>query len=154
MRNTISIVLICLLLAACGKDKFKTEPQIKFKSVKPDAVESSITRGDPNIPVLTVSVTDGNGDLGYKEGEDTSYIYVKNLTTAKIDSFILPDLSRTAGKNFEADIEVALFNVLGGNPSIPRPKIDTLFFEVYVTDFAKNKSNVIVTDKPVYFISR
>lgn len=153
MRNTIIVVLICFLISACSKDKFKTEPQIKFKSIEPDVVESSITRDATNIPVLTVGVTDGDGDLGFKADKDTSYIYVKNLTTAKIDSFILPDLSRTAGKNFEADIQVTLFNVLGGNPGIPRPKTDTLYFEVYVTDFAKNKSNVIVTDKPVYYIS-
>ena len=153
MRNTINIVLICLLVAGCGKDKFKTEPQIEFKSINPGAVESGIVITDPNIPVLTVHVTDGNGDLGFKKDVDTSYIYVKNINASLLDSFILPDLSSAAGKNFEADIQVSLFNVLKSGNTNPRPKVDTLFFEVYVTDFAKNKSNVIVTDKPLYFIT-
>jgi hypothetical protein len=99
-----------------------------------------------------VHVTDGNGDLGFNEGKDTSMIFVKNITTARLDSFILPDLSSVAGKNFEADIEVSLFNVLGASTR-PRPKVDTLYFEVYVTDFAKNKSNVIVSGDPLFYIS-
>ncbi|MFT3680608.1 MAG: hypothetical protein QM791_10075 [Ferruginibacter sp.] len=153
MRNIVLIILVSLLIFGCGKAKFKTEPQVTFKSIKPTYVESSIVRGDPSIPKLTVGVTDGNGDLGFNAGKDTSYIYVKNLLTTKLDSFLLPNLSSAAGKNFEADIEVSLFNVLGGS-NRPRPHTDTLFFEVYVTDFAKNKSNVIVTtDTPLYYFS-
>ncbi len=49
------------------------------------------------------------------------------------------------------DVNVLLRSVLV-NSGRPRPFVDTLYFEVYVTDFAKNKSNVIKTDKPVYLI--
>ena len=152
MRNTILIAVLSLIIISCSKDKFKVEPQIKFKSIKPNTASSSITRDNLNIPVLTVSVTDGNGDLGYIAGKDTSYIFIKNLTTNRQDSFVLPNLSSVAGKNFEADIAVTLFNVLGGS-SRPRPKTDTLFFEVYVRDFAKNKSNVIVSNDPLFYFT-
>lgn len=152
MRNTILIAVISLIVFGCKKDKFKTEPQITFKSIKPNFATSGITRGDPNIPAITVHVTDAEGDLGFKAGKDTSLIYIKNLTTDKLDSFLLPDLSSAAGKNFEADIQVSLFNVLGAS-SLPRPKVDTLYFEIYVTDFAKNKSNVIISGDPLFYSS-
>ena len=141
-----------MLIFSCKKDKFKTEPQISFKSIKPSRVSSSITRTDPDLPFITIHVTDGNGDLGFREGKDTSRVYIKNLLTSKTDSLLLPDLSGVAGKNFEADIEIGLFNVLGVS-NRPRPKVDTLFFEIYVTDFAKNKSNVIISDEPLLYVS-
>jgi hypothetical protein len=30
-------------------------------------------------------------------------------------------------------------------------KKDTIYYEIYIKDFAKNKSNVIRSDKPVYY---
>jgi len=33
-----------------------------------------------------------------------------------------------------------------------RPYTDTLFFEIFVRDFARNKSNVITTE-PLYYLS-
>ena len=77
------------------------------------------------------------------------------MLTSKEDSLIFPDL-RTAGKsNFKADIEIGLLSVMGGRnlPLNQRPYVDTLYFEVYVKDFAKNKSNVLITDKPFYYFS-
>jgi hypothetical protein len=154
MRYTLIIALFAISFVACKKDKFTTVPQIKFKSLKPNAWLSTNTSIQQDIaPVLTVSVTDAEGDLGFKAGSDTSKIYVKNLVTNRIDSSFLPDL-KTAGKsNFQGDIAVNLFSVMGGKPGVStKPRVDTLFFEVYVTDFAKNKSNVIKTDDPVFYI--
>ena len=72
------------------------------------------------------------------------------MLTGKVDSnFVFPDLRSISKSNFKANIEVGLFSVLGGRdlPFSRRPYQDTLHFEIYVKDFAKNKSNVIVTDK-------
>jgi hypothetical protein len=154
MRYPLLIIALAISFIACKKDKFTTVPQIKFKSVKPNAWLSTNTSLQQDIaPVLTLSVTDAEGDLGFKAGSDTSKVYVKNLLTNRVDSSILPDI-KTAGKsNFQGDIAVNLFSVMGGKPGVTtRPRVDTLFFEVYVTDFAKNKSNVIKTDDPVFFI--
>ncbi|MEZ5028727.1 MAG: hypothetical protein R2765_08075 [Ferruginibacter sp.] len=66
---------------------------------------------------------------------------------------IFPDLRAANKSNFKAEIDLGLLSVLGGRnlPVNQRPYVDTLYFEVYVTDFAKNKSNVLVTDQPFYY---
>jgi hypothetical protein len=154
MRYTLLMILLVSVFIGCKKDKFTTVPQISFKSVKPNAWLSSNTALQKDIaPLLTLSVTDAEGDLGFKAGSDTSKIYVKNLINNRIDSSFLPDLKTAGQSNFQADIAVNLFNVLGGKPGVTtRPRVDTLYFEVYIKDFAKNKSNVIVTGEPVYYI--
>lgn len=151
MRNTIILLFICLFAVSCGKDKFTSVPQITFKSVKPDRVASNVIIGSPNVPVITINVTDAEGDLGFKTGTDTSYIHIKNLLINRVDSFYLPDLQTVATRNFQGDILINVFDILRGSTR-PRPKVDTLQYEIYVVDFAKNKSNVIVTE-PLYYVS-
>ncbi|MEO7767489.1 MAG: hypothetical protein ABIS01_08690 [Ferruginibacter sp.] len=150
MRNTIIIVIISLIAVSCGKNKYTSTPQLKFKSISPNRVSSGVIIGSSNIPVITLNITDAEGDLGFKTGKDTSKIFIKNLLINRVDSFYLPDLQSVASKNFQADIRINTFDVLRGS-SRSRPKTDTLVFEIYVQDFAKNKSNVVTTD-PLYYV--
>jgi hypothetical protein len=152
MRYILSFVAVTVLFYACKKDKFTTVPQISFKSVKPNAAYSNIPFNQQVIPVLTLSITDAEGDLGFISGKDTSKVYIKNLLTNREDSLILPDITAAATKDFKGDVLITLSTVLGAS-SRPRPKTDTLFFEVYIKDFAKNKSNVIKTSDPVFYIT-
>jgi hypothetical protein len=150
MRNTIIIFIISLLAVSCSKDKYTSAPQIKFESVSPDRVGSGVTLGSPEIPVITLSITDSEGDLGFKTGKDTSYIYIKNLLINRLDSFVLPDIQSVATKNFQADIRINVFDILRGSTRA-RPKVDTIRYEIYVVDFAKNKSNMVTT-APIYYV--
>ena len=150
MRNTIIIFIISLLAVSCSKDKYTTAPQIKFVSVSPNRVPSGVTLGSPEIPIITLSVTDSEGDLGFKTGKDTSYVYIKNLLINRIDSFVMPDIQSVTTKNFQAEIRINFFDVLRGSTR-PRPKVDTLVYEIYIADFAKNKSNKVTT-APIYYV--
>ncbi len=151
MRYSLLFTLVILVFTACKKDKFTTAPQIKFKKLSHNAVNLSPTSA---VPVITLNVTDAEGDLG-KNSTDTAFIYMKNLLTNDFDSLPFPDL-QTAGKsNFQADVDITITKVLKcrslpGNPL----HTDTLYFEFYIKDFAKNKSNVITTPEPVYFECR
>ncbi len=137
------------LLSACKKDKFTTAPQISFKSISPNVVDNIST-----TPILTIHVTDAEGDLGLV-GKDTAFIYMKNLLTNTFDSVRFPNLQAVAKSNFKADVDIDIAKVLRCK-SLPNGALhtDTLYFQVYIKDFAKNKSNVIVTDDPVYYICR
>ena len=143
--------MVILIFTACKKDKFTTAPQISYESINPNVVMSNLPF--QAMPVLTLKVTDAEGDLGLT-ATDTARIFIKNLLTGKTDStLIFPDLSGATSKNFKGDIEITLNTslILEGS-SRPNPKTDTLYYEVYIKDFAKNKSNTIATQNPVFII--
>jgi hypothetical protein len=150
MRYPLLFTIAILVFTGCKKDKFTTVPQIKFKSISPTVVVTGL--GVPD-PILSINITDAEGDIGITS-TDTAYIYMKNLLTNHFDSLAFPDLLTAAKSNFQADVEFVTTKVfkcktLPGNP--PPLHTDTLYFEVYIKDFAKNKSNVITTAYPVYF---
>jgi len=150
MRITIVIALLAFFFSACKKDNFTTAPQIKYKSVNPNF--TSINIGSIT-PTITFHITDAEGDIGFKGGADIAFIYRKNILTGDTDSLPFPDLQTAAQSNFEADVEVKALLRCRPIPS-GQLHIDTLYFEIYVKDFAKNKSNVITTSDPVYFNCR
>lgn len=150
MRNTIIIFIISLITMSCGKDKYTTNPQIAFKSVNPNTIKSYLAFQD--LPKLTIQVTDAEGDLGFVPGKDTAFVHIRVIINNKLDTtlrtFKMPDIKSVVTKNFQGEILI--------EPPFPRsarpvPKTDTLLYEIYVTDFAKNKSNVITTKDPVYY---
>lgn len=157
MRYLILMAAVMLVFLSCNKNKYTSVPQIKFKSITPSFLSTTV--GPPEDgPKLTIEVTDAEGDLGFTDGKDTSYIFIKNLTVPpfKMDSFKFPSTLATR-KKFKADVDIALEGD-GAQPGVldrtcTSGCTDTLYFEVYVKDFAKNKSNVIRTDKPLLFIS-
>lgn len=153
MRYLLAIIVVALVFTGCKKDKFTTVPQISFKSFKPNVwfLNSTVNPG----PMLNIKLTDAEGDFGFNENKDTSYVYVKNLTIApyNIDSLKFPNLGSAAKKNFDVEVSVDLKGGLGIlQGSGISHKTDTIFFEIYVKDFAKNKSNVIKSD-PFYVIN-
>ena len=153
MRYLIIIVVAALFITACKKDKFTTVPQISFKSFTPNVwfINSTSQTG----PMLNIKLTDAEGDFGFSDNKDTSYVYVKNLTIPpfNIDSLKFPDLGSAAKKNFDVEVSVDLKGGLGIlQGSGISHKTDTVFYEIYVKDFAKNKSNVIKSD-PFYVIN-
>ena len=151
MRYILFFALIILGLSACKKDKFTTAPQITYKSLKPNTVYANLT--SQPAPVITLHVTDEEGDLSFVDGSDSAWIFVRNILTNTKDSLQFPDLRGITTSKFKFDLDIPLTsnNLIKGGTR-PRPKTDTLYFEVYITDIAKNKSNVITTDDPVYFI--
>ena len=152
MRFIVSIILL-MIVFSCNKDKFTDEPQISFIDFdRTQASNNELTNIEP--PHIILEVTDGNGDIGLIPGSDTSKIYIKNLLTNKTDSsLIFPDIRPSSTKNFKGELKISLRPILAGRdlPPSSRPYQDTLFFEVYIKDFAKNKSNVVVTEKPFIF---
>ena len=128
-----------------------------YVHVERHVVYRGVIVGSSGIPVITVNVTDAEGDLGYRAGKDTSLVFIKSFINrvprANLDSFRMPDIQSVATKNFQADILINTFDFLRGtSPAPPRGKADTLVYEIYVVDFAKNKSNTVTTG-PIYYIT-
>lgn len=149
MKVFLLIITAAFFLSACQKDKYSSSPQIKYESVSPNYTISS----DPlsATPVVTFSLTDAEGDLGIT-GTDTAYIFIKNVLTGKSDSIPFPDLTDIVKGNFKADV-LAPVGVALDCRTIPGGDvhIDTLYYEIYVKDFAGNLSNTIVTADPTFY---
>ena len=151
MRNILFIIFAVLLLISCKKDNFSSIPKITYKSLTPNIFNYTLdaTQG----PVLSLQLQDAEGDFG-RQDTSVSYVYVKNLTyfPNEIDSFPFPDLTGINRSNMDVQVDVLLNNIRNsGNPI--RPYTDTIFFEIYVQDFAKHKSNVIKTPDPFYLVT-
>ena len=153
MRTTSILPLFLLILVSCNKDKFTTAPQISLVKVSPNYAASDLPSSSRQLaPAITLQVTDAEGDLGNVVGMVPARIFVKNLSSQNIDSFDFPSLGSAAGKNFSAEVTVNLYDCLDCVDGRVRPYLDTTYYEIYITDFQRNKSNTINTSgSPVYF---
>ena len=156
MKYLFFALIISSVFYSCKKSDGNSAPEIKFIKI------TSLVKADKSLgnPILTIQILDADGDYGFLDTKDTSYIYVKNLTNVpfKLDSFKLPsNLSSVNLKNLkvQADVDLSVNSSNGssilGPRRLPNMPIDTMYFEVYMKDFKKNKSNVIRTDDPMLF---
>jgi len=148
MKKACLFASTVFLLVSCGKDKFNTVPEIKFTSITPNVISNSSFPGQID---LTFKLKDAEGDFGVGGNNDSTYVYVKNITTSQeLDSFRFPLLNGISRKNM--DVEVTANILRDAKPSnIPAPYTDTLYFEIYVRDNAGHKSNVEQAG-PLYYI--
>jgi len=147
----ILITVFSAFLMSCNKDTYTSAPTITYLSITPNTWYSD----NPSIngPLLKFQLTDLEGDFGFQD-TSVSYVYIRNVadSLSPFDSIPFPPIDIADKKNLNVEVSVDLGNILP--PASPvRPNTDTLYFEAFVRDFAKNKSNVIVTGNPLYFIS-
>jgi hypothetical protein len=159
MKFFLFTICLAIIFISCKKSDGNAVPQIKFKSVTSPFLNSSTLTS----PILSVSVKDADGDFGFKEGADSSFLFVKNVSYPpfNLDSFKFP--SNLASANIinnwvitEIDLKKSGNNgnsVLSrSGTNLPPRRTDTLYFEVYMKDFKKNKSNVIRTADPLLLV--
>lgn len=151
MKNTLLIVCLLVGIASCKKDKFTTDPQVSFVDVKQNVMTRNLFSNEKHLaPILILKVTDAEGDFGSSSSTDSSWIVIKHLLSNNIDSLRFPDLSRAPKNNFEAEVSVNLFDFTECySPGPVTPRVDTIFYDVYIRDSKNHKSNIITTTKPV-----
>lgn len=135
--------IFCLVVAACGKDKFNTRPSLELKSISSNIVPLN---GDL---VVTFKYTDKEGDIG-----DT--LFVKKIRTNENvlptirDSFPLamptnlPD--KTKGE-IRLNLQYQNHLVSAENPGTPPDAAsDSLIFKFALKDKGGNISDTVTTD--------
>lgn len=157
MRYIAAVAFFVVVLASCKKDDFNTVPQITYKSIENNFVDGTAVSGSTSDAAhanVVFEITDAEGDFGITS-KDTAFIYVKSLLTNDVDSMVFPDLSTVSKKNFKFNATASLEKVTKCK-SLPSNAVhtDTVYYEIYVKDYKKNKSNVIKTGDPVYFKCR
>lgn len=153
MRLLTIISLSFILFVSCGKDKFTTEPQIVFIDLKPNFDSSTHpVQLKEQAPKIILQVRDAEGDIGASSSGAFSKVFIKNLSSNNLDSFNFPSVGSGTGRNFKAEVDINLFDCMDCRIGASRPYIDSTYFEVYITDLAGNRSNVISTTKPLYLL--
>ena len=165
-RYFLFLSFIGLGLTACVQPpEYPVEPVIEFVSLSKDVLVQSSSPIDETY--LTISFTDGDGDLGYFEEGSTNVetdLFLKDLRTgADAVSFTIPFVPELGASNgISGEITVRLLTTCcvypEDDPSAPPPctpyagyPIDTLVYEVYIVDRAGNESNRIET-APIYLL--
>ena len=163
----ISLFLLISLLAglsSCIEDEqYPLVPRIEYSGF------STIrdVAGKDSIGKITISYTDGDGNLGYLNDADTIgphkynfYLNFLEQVNGKLQPVQMPDPNITfnarfpylapegRNKNIKGDITMQLDLYLARQALLS----DTIAFQIYIMDQALNKSNVI--DTPRYKIKK
>jgi len=171
MKSKPKIILFILLavvtgLASCIKEEqYPIEPKIQFVRYENDTSFKDIN-GNDSIVALTISYTDGDGDIGlydsdtaepYKYNYFLKLQYLKNgqrVEVIPVDTTLgfngrIPILTPTGrNKNIKGEISY----VLELYYAWALLETDTIGFEVYIKDRALHSSNVVET--PMFVISK
>lgn len=139
MKTKILVtVLVVTLLAACGKDKYTTKPQLTFKSVNTNELH-------PNQTIrFKIEVTDAEGDV-----QDSIWVqkFEPNCPNSNFTAkYKMPDFSNY--KDLKAEIEICYgYGINLGCAPITGPfcpnRNDTATFKFWLQDKAKNVSDTI-----------
>ena len=143
MKKIIVFCALAIVVIACGKDKFKTEPQVEIKSLSPDEV----IKGD--IITFRAIVRDKEGDT-----KDSVFVVRKVFTgpTAKVDT--LRYTLRLFRSPYKDEIELnVLFSYGEIRDGYIFQNLETTDKEfavgVIVRDTAGHKSTYVESDKIV-----
>ena len=162
MTKTVKIITILAFAVILGLSSciqfhtYPLEPYIEFLSF----TKISTTSGVDDLGTLTISFTDGDGDIGLDDNQtdtpyDTSSIYYYNIfikyfekQNGEYKEVVLipsndgriPNLTPTGNKKgLQGNISVDLYI------NNPLSVYDTIRYEVYIVDRALNHSDTITT---------
>lgn len=139
----IASIALCVLIAACSKDKYTTKPKLELKSVS--------GKDFPSKAVLNFqfTVTDKEGDIQNTLWvQKVSLLSICNDTTSWPGAYQVPDFSSTKNLKVEMDVNYC-YNC--GNDS-PYPIIsgcpqrdDSCYFKFWLKDKAGNVSDTVTS---------
>ncbi len=157
MNASVSKIGLLLLLSLAGwqcldSPNFPDTPVIKYIGISKDTLDQGQFQEDS----LTVqfSFTDGDGDIGRTNQQDSNNIFFIDERTGILDNtFGIPEIPKEgAGNGIEGVVKIVLFSTCciyndGSDPCSPNPSvpIDTIQYRIYITDQAGHKSNEILT---------
>lgn len=145
-----------ILLADCATPpEFPIEPYIEFISLSKDTMINGT--GDDDFVELVFSFTDGDGDIGFAQGDNPpKNIFLINRETGDtlLDKFTIPEIPEEGSSNgIKGEITIILlqqccdFNppapgyFCGSGSSVAPVPFDTLNMDIVIVDKAGHVSN-------------
>lgn len=148
MKQLLVFLTVALLVAACGKDRFETKPQLKIISVN-TVNTKELAFNEPLS--ITLEFTDKEGDVS-----DTFFIVRERLNAhdprVKVLPYLLPKYPLTQKGEIEVNLdfqnEVILdlppIRIPGSNPT--KNESDTMRLKFVAKDKGGNYSDTAVLD--------
>lgn len=143
-RSFVLPLVLMAVAAACGKDKFKTEPQIESESISPETVFQG------NAIYYTGKYTDEEGDI---DSVLVGYQWYNGTTAIKVDTFRYKfDRLGVPKGTRQAEITIGLlYNAQDPNGNLLTlsgvNKDTTASFTFVLIDKAKHRSNAAESKK-------
>lgn len=163
MTRTVSVALIGALglFQFCVKPPdYPKEPVITFESLSKDVMYQSSF--GPDSVVITFGFTDGDGDLGFKDDQESIFI-VDGRDSFQKPSYRIPYIEQQgAGNGISGSISIVVpttcciypFPLPPCDTSSNAPQqLDTVFYLIKIKDRAGHLSNEIKTG-PITLICR
>lgn len=150
---------IAMIIACTKPPDYSDTPEIAFISFSKNTMQQG--SGFEDETTLTISFTDGDGDIGI--GDGTPSIFFKDLRDgSEFITFVAPEIPEQGiGNGISGEMFIKVNTTCcihpdtlqddGCNSNFSEYPIDTLVYEVYIKDRAGNKSNVIQTD-PIFLL--
>lgn len=153
MAKYIFILIFVISISACvSSPDYPITPVIEFNGFSKSEMNQGSLNNDSIF--LSISFTDGDGDIGH-EGEDaTRNLFVKDKRTGEFyDRFKVPKIpDEGVGNGVSGTIQILMYTTCCTFPdNIPPCESPALYptnelvFEVYMLDRAGNESNTITT---------
>ena len=160
MKNILLVSLLLLALSCTRPPDYPIEPVIEFVSLSKNTFSQRLEGVDEII--LTLSFTDGDGDIGNSErtpdNEDIIIIDTRDGGPEAPNHLVqIPPAGSNNGVSGEIYITL-LGTCCTYPPSVPdlpcmpattAVNQDTLIYEIYIKDRAGNESNIL-TLEPIY----
>lgn len=135
--SIITLVIFSFSVESCIKPPaYPIEPVITFDSIS----ATNVTQADS--VKIKIDFTDGDGDMGVKQGETTPNFFMVDSRKGFIYNFLIPYVEP------KGNVKAISGNFVYTNPGItltPGHLIDTLHYDIYIYDRAGHKSNIVST---------
>lgn len=158
-RLPLSVFVILLLVLSACRDPpdYPDEPVIEYIGASKTTMSQGQSLGD--FVRLTISFTDGDGDLGSNDNSDTTRVYYEDnrLATPIIQWVNIPLIPEPGTANgisgeitFKVPTTCCFYPPDSGlaNDCLPQPSYptDTIVYDIYIFDRKQNKSNVVQSE--------
>ena len=131
MKKLLYILILVVLFSCKKEEEVSDVPAIAFESISPNTDDI----------IITISYTDGDGDLG-ENNPDINNLFVEDNRNGIEYKFRIPELSPSGSTiTIEGNFNITI-NGTGITDESSSQKVD---YSIYVKDRAGNTSNKVTT---------
>ena len=150
IKILLYLFLIIAFATCIRPPDYPIEPQIEFVGMTKTTMRQGF--GTEDSVYITLSFTDGDGDLGGISGKDSLNVFITDKRNNKPveQTFRIPFVPEAGAKNgISGEIRFLMYTTccLSLEPCIATPvrPTDTLIYDIYIKDRAGHASNIIKT---------